>query len=222
MRHARRLAGVLAVIVVVAGCGPTSDGTSSPASTPAPSTAPTPTVAPVRSSVPTPAPTAASTPAPSPVPSAAGPVVIESTLYPYRLTVPAGPTSFVAAHVPWDGIQKLSSDSRETDHVRAPGVGLVWIVMTDTTETIEKIGPDIEAKFRSWHGCGPASSRREFSVGELSGVAFAHTCGAGADPWVRAVVVGQGRALVAMTSGGTDSSAALDRLVELFGGLEWT
>ena len=223
MGRVHGLVGSLVVAGLLAGCDASGGSTATPAgasvgavSTEAPTTAPT------RTAAATATPTAAPTRSPTARPSNAGPVVLTSTMYPYRLTVPSGPTSFVSAKAPWDGVQKFSSDTIMADRARVPGVGAVWLGMTDTTDPITTVAPDIEAKFSSWHGCKPPTARRVFTVGELDGVAFVHGCGPGNDTWMRAVIVGKGHMLVAFANVGNDPQGALDRLIEMFGGLEWT
>ena len=213
-----RVAAVVAAASFVAACASAAPDREI-ASTAAPTVVPTtaPTTEPTPTAEPTPAPTAK----PTPVPTVAGPVVLASTIYPYRITVPSGSTSFVPSRVPWDGAQKLSLDSRETDRARALGLA-VWMAMTDTTDDVDAVADLYEGKFRSWHGCRPATGRQQFDAGELKGVAWIHSCANGAQAFARAVVVGDGHALVAYAQGSTDMSEALSRLVELFGGLEWT
>jgi hypothetical protein len=150
------------------------------------------------------------------VPSAAGPVVLASKQYPYHLTVPAGPVSFIGAPAPWDGIQHLSTDARMADRARVPGSGLLFLAMTETTKGIDAYADEMEAKFRSWHGCAPTSERRAFSAGDLRGIGFSQSCANGSHFWHRAVLVGKGRALVAMSDGGT-----LDTLLTVLGGVEF-
>ena len=219
MHGIRRIAGILAIIGLLAGCG--AGGRSTPsASAPSPETAPTVTPRPTPLTVaPTTAPTPASTPVSTPVPSDAGPVVLISTLYPYRLTVPSGPTNFVPAPVSWDGVRRLGTDTLMADVARVPGAGTVWLAMIDTDRSVDDVATDIEAKFRRWHGCKLATDQREFGVGALNGVAFVHTCG---EWFARAVVVGNGHMLVAFSPTGIIPTERRDQLIELLGGLEWT
>jgi hypothetical protein len=224
MGRAERLASVLAVMGLLAGCGasgaPAPGGSAtSPASTPTPTTAPTQTVIESLSAAPTLAPTTAPTNTATPRSTESGPTVLASILYPYRISVPSGPTSFVPAPAPWDGQQVLGTDTRLADRARVPGVGAVWLAMTDTADPLDAVARDIEAKFRRWHGCKPATGRRSFAHGELEGVAWVHSCG---ETYVRAVVVGDGHVLVAYAPAGTDANAAVEHLVALFDGLEWT
>jgi hypothetical protein len=208
---------IAASVLVLGGCA------SGPAATPvasSPDVDPSPTSVPAAAATPTEAPTGAPTQAPTqpprPTASPSGPVVLSSSVYPYTLTVSSGPTSFVASRVPWDGSQKLSSDSRETDRARAAGLAM-WIAMTDTTVGFDAFAKDLEAKFRSWHGCKPATGRREFAAGELQGVAFLHSCASGAQTFVRAILVGDGHGIVVYSQGGT-----VDDLIGVLMGLELT
>src|SRR4029079_1197893 len=158
-------------------------------------------------------------PTPAQSPSAAGPVVLASTHYPYRITVPTGPTTFAPARVPWDGAQALSTASLTLDHARAPGVGLVFLAMTDTALDVDAFAAHMEARMRSWHGCTPAAGRQSFDVGKLRGVGFTQRCAG--EGFVRAVLVGKGHALFAFTSAGLDATAALEGLTDFLGGAEW-
>jgi hypothetical protein len=135
-------------------------------------------------------------------------------VYPYTLTVPAGPTGFIDAPAPWDGAQHLSTDSRTTDRARVPGAGLIFIAMTETKKGIDAYADEMVAKFEAWHGCLPNGGRRSFVAGRLQGVAFAQSCANGSHEWVRVLLVGDGRALVAMSD-----SATIDGLIQAMGGI---
>jgi hypothetical protein len=63
------------------------------------------------------------------------------------------------------------------------------------------------------------TGQQSFAHGDLNGAAWVHSCG---ETYVRAVVVGDGHMLVAFAPAGTDTTAALERLIALFDGLEWT
>jgi hypothetical protein len=215
MRPVGEVVAGMAIIWLVAGCGASGGGATARAeatvavvATPAPTDMPTPTPTPVAT------PTTAPTPASTPVPTEAGPVVLASKLYPYELTVPAGPVSFIGALATWDGAQTLSSDSRMTDRARVPGSGLLFMAMTDTTKDTDAYEEEMEAKFRAGHGCEPGSGRRPFTVGDLQGVAFSQSCGNEGHFWHRALLVGNGHALVAMSDGGT-----LESLVDVLAGI---
>ena len=175
---------------------------------------------------PTPGPSATAAPAiatvrPSPTqaPTPAAPVVLASTIYPDRITVPAGPTSFVPARVPWDGVQSLGSASTTMDHARAPGVSLVFLAMTDTALDADGFAAHMEGRMRAWHGCTRADGRQTFVAGALRGVVFSQRCAG--EAFVRAVLVGDGRALFAFTYAGTDAAAASAGLMDFLGGTEW-
>ncbi len=214
MRPVGQVVAGMAIVWLVAGCGASGAGATPPAeATVAVVATPAPTHVPTPASTQVPTPTPAPTPASTPVPTKVGPVVLASKLYPYELTVPAGPVSFIGAPAPWDGAQVLSrlADDRPGS---GPGSGLLYIAMTDTTKDIDAYEEEMEAKFRAGHGCEPGSGRRPFTVGDLQGVAFSQSCANGSHFWHRALLVGDGHALVAMSDGGT-----LESLVDVLGGI---
>jgi hypothetical protein len=168
------------------------------------------------------APAAAATESSSPSAPASpsGPTVLESGVYPYRITVPEGTASIVPTRVEWDGVQKIRRDSRSVDLARTPDGSAVFIVMTDTTLDADGYAAEMAEKQRTWNGCGEPTGLTPFEAGGHSGVAFIQSCGGGAEVFSRAVVVGDGKALFAFGDG--RDAGALDQLIAFLGGLEFT
>ena len=216
MRPVRHLAILLAVAGILAGCAASGGGSSTPAATAPAATVPTA----ASTEAPTPTPVATPTVAPTPkrtvAPTQAGPVVMTSTLYPYRLTVPKGPTSFHAAVAPWDGRQAFSTDSRTTDGIRVPGATAISIAMIDTPKDFEAFAKDVEAVLRAGHGCAAGTGKTSFTAAGIEGIAFMQSCASGRMHFVRAIMAGNGHGLVAYSDGGT-----IDDLVRVLGGIEF-
>src|SRR4051812_39438720 len=106
--------GIVATLVLV-GCGSAGAGVTPPVVVaPATTTVPARPSSTTRPSVaPAPPPTVPAPPTAAPTPT--GPEVLASNLSPYRITVPAGPTTFIPAPAPWDGVQILGTDTRVVD-----------------------------------------------------------------------------------------------------------
>jgi hypothetical protein len=158
---------------------------------------------------------------PSASAAAAGPGVIESAVYPYRITVPGGPVQFVPTRVEWDGQQKIRRDSRSVDLARLPGGPAAFLVMTDTPLDVDAYAADMAEKQRTWNGCAEPTASQTFEAGGRPGLAFIQSCGGGAEVFSRAVIVGDGQALFAF-SDGRDGPAALDALISFLEGIEFT
>ena len=215
---------IVAAMILIAGCGP-SPAVVQQTGTAATATGVVPvTVAPSAGTTATPAATPVPSPSPSASSPAAGPVVYTSALYPYRITIdaPPGSTTFNAARVPWDGLQKVNLDSSMTDRARAPGVELVWLAMTETKLGLDAWAAQLEPKLRAWHGCDVGADRHSFSIGDLKAVGFTQQCSGNHTALARVLVVGHGHAMLAFADGGVNAAAKLDALIVFLRGLEWT
>ena len=213
-----RAISALAALAMLGACA-TSQAPSQPSA--ASASVPSPAASTASAAASSPETTAASSAVVSQSPSASGPTVVESGVYPYRITVATGPVTFVPTRVAWDGEQKIRRDSRAVDLVRLSGGPAMWLVMTDTSLDAEAYAADIAEKQRTWNGCAESTGRQPFQAGGRAGVAFIQSCGAGAEVFARAVVVGDGQALFAF-SDGRSGAAAVAALISFLQAIEFT
>jgi hypothetical protein len=220
MRVAGRVA-ILSGAAVLAACGSDPARLNSPTSAPAAPTAATsvtPSAAPTVTAPRTAAPTATT------APTAAGPVVLESTVYDYRVTVDPGPATLLPAVAEWDGETRITRDARFVDRVRTPlSRGAVFVVMSpDPHDDVDAFATDLVARYQRWHTCTDAKTLREFTSAGRPGRSWIQTCASAGESFARAVVVHEGRGILAFNELGTDPSTAQDRLISFLDDVELT
>lgn len=220
-----RVAGHVVVLagLILAGCGTSQGGGPSPG----PSTRTQPTAAPTATA--TPVPTAIATPVPtptamsSPTPAPKGPVILESVVYPYRITVLASQAVLVPALVAWNGDEVLQRVARTVDRVRVDGTGTAWFVVSpDPQEDVDAFVAEMVAKYGSWHGCTEPTQTREFTAAGMAGISYVQSCAGASERFARAIVVGDGHGILAFGEADVDPSGVQDRLISYLDGLEWT
>ena len=205
---------LLIAVLAVAGCGASATPSPDPVagSTPAPS----PSLAPASAS---PRPTEAA----SPTPDASGPVVFESVVYPYTLTMPPGVLTrqWRAARIAWDGQQMFSRTSPNVDaNGTADGSLLVWGLAWDGDAA--GFGALIDEVGGRYNGCSRTADPAPLEVDGVSGVSFLHACAL--DTYaVSAALVKDGYGLTFRVVGdaGVHDPAVLERLETWMAGATW-
>lgn len=208
----RAIGFVVAVACGIAACG----GDTAPA-------APAPGSAAAVASATTHATTSPTvTPSPSPSPGTTT-TTFESAVYPYTLTTERTVLQLPwhAAENAWDGVQPVEMIGPFTDSsaVRDGGIFLIGAPSPDGLDAFfgraEEHGVPVK-------GCTEARGRRDVTIGGVQGIAFVQECTA-TSAYVRVALVNGGFGIGAWVSVvPLDESAALERLVQLLDGLEWT
>jgi hypothetical protein len=212
----------MATIALLGGCASVPGGTRAPSE-------PGDVAPSAVEALPTVAPTPATTPSDTPTssaaaqPTAAGPLVLESTTYPYRITLPGPDGLLASAPVPWDGTQVLIRGGRHLDVGRADAGSGFFLVMSPTPEDdLQGFLDELVEKYASWHACTPPTAVREFSAGEMPGVTYQQACAGGREQFARAIVVGEGHGILVFTEAGASGGVKQDELIAFLQGLEWT
>lgn len=165
----RPTAVLVGLALIVAACG----GSATPAPTASPASSPAPTA----SVEPTPPPTATPSHVSSPSPVQSEPVVFESVVYPYRLTMPAGVLTrqWRAATRAWDGQSPYSRTSPIVDaNGTADGSLLVWGLPWDgDAATFAALVEEIGGRYNA---CTLASDLSPMEVDGVPGMTFQHAC----------------------------------------------
>ena len=153
-----------------------------------------------------------------------GPVVLESTHYPYALTLPAERlfAPFKPARQPWDGESRIVRGAAPVDEISLSGgalflVGIPWD--RDLPSLVEMF---VEHGAR-FNGCGEAEDQRDTTIGGAAALVFTvGGCGSQDLAFARAAVVHDGFGLIAFTetSAGREG-IAVDRLLSGVATLEW-
>jgi hypothetical protein len=155
---------------------------------------------------------------------ASGPVLQQSTLYPYALTLPAESIlrPIQPATVVWDGKARVTRDRPFLD-VLALSDGFVFIVGVEWPDDVESLAQMYADRGEQDHGCSHAMNQREVTVGGASAVVFTvDSCGPENAMFVRLAALHDGFGLIAFTpTSSGEEGADMDRLVERLSGLEW-
>lgn len=212
MRHGAERLGIVVLVVsfVLVACGDDDDsGASSPTSEASSDT----TVA-----------SSTTTTARTTIP-ATGPVLLESTHYPYALTLPAERLTrpLQSAARPWDGEGRIASDSPYVDRVITSD-GVFHIFGIEWDDDLASLAQMFADRQEQTHGCSAEQEhRREVTVAGTPGVGFGQgSCGAENAVFARLALLHDGFGLIAFTSTSPgQESAAIDELTSVLSGLEW-
>ena len=179
-------------------------------------TAPPPTTVARASCQPVSSQAASSQPPSSRPPS--GPWVIQSTLYPYALTLPVEALAFEPANRAWDGPSAITRDRPILDRVILPDAvlfiaGCAW---PGGLESFAQMYVELQADL----GCSQMKDPRQTTVAATPALAFMQdSCGVDrGETFARLAVVHDGFGLIAFTGA---RPGAIDHLVAVLAGLTW-
>lgn len=216
MERARRIAAVLLVAGVLVGCGgddePGATATTERASE---ETTTTTTVATSTTARPT------TTTLPD-----SGPVLVESTVYPYALTLPAEEIirPFEPATRAWNGSEQVVRDTAFLDDVGLSD-GFVHILGIEWPDDVQSLAEMFAGHSTQHNGCSPAQNLREVTVGGAPALVFTvDSCGFGGEnlTFVRVAALHDGFGLIAFTPTLVgQESVDSERLLARLSGLEW-
>jgi hypothetical protein len=209
-----------AFIVGLAGCG----SVGSPSVRPS---APSPTIAaaPTASAAPTPAtpspePTARPSVGPAATASAASNTFVSAN-YNYALTLPPR-TALVRWHAAsrrWDGATSVPEEGPYTDSSTVAEGSL--LIIGSPAESLDEFFARFEAAGPRFHGCNAAEDRVDATINGVPAIGFIQVCGPG-EGFGRLALFKDGFGIGASIHTTADKLVpALDRLIELFDGLEW-
>ena len=216
-----RGSGLLAIVTLLAGCGPSAAAPSGGASA-----APSPSVVQPSASAPAtspPSPSVAASPGPSAPTPSSGPITLESTVYPYSLTVPAGSLTLAwkPALRPWNGeeaINILGSSVVDKTGIHDGGLIIFGAAAPDGLDAFFAVHAANGSRF---HGCSQPTGRRDVTINGVPAIAFVQSC---LQQQTRAQISivhdGFGLGIFVSTAAGAES-AALDHLITLLAGLTW-
>jgi hypothetical protein len=151
-------------------------------------------------------------------------VRIESTLYPYALTLPAEEilAPFKPATIAWDGGASVTRDRPFLDVV-ALSDGFVFILGLEWPDDVSSLAAMFADHQEQSHGCSQAMNQRDVTVGGAPAVVFTvDSCGPENAMFVRLAALQDGFGLIAFspTSAG-EEDVDIDQLVQSLSGLEW-
>ncbi|CAN5184929.1 hypothetical protein BH18ACT5_BH18ACT5_09250 [soil metagenome] len=214
MERTKRIAAVLVAAGVLVGCAsgdePETTATAEPASAETSLTlAISTTVRPTTTTLPV-----------------SGLVQLESTHYPYALTLPAEEIlrPFQPATIAWDGKSRVIRDTPFLDALPLSD-GFVFILGIEWPDDVESLAQMFVDHGEQQNSCSQAKNQRDVTVGGASAVVFTvDSCGFGNEnvTFVRLAALHDGFGLIAFTetlSG--QENADIDRLIERLSGLEW-
>ncbi|MBA2718528.1 MAG: hypothetical protein H0U52_04665 [Chloroflexi bacterium] len=155
-------------------------------------------------------------------PTDSGPVRFASTQYPYALTLPATMLTrrWAAAQRVWDGVQRFDMLGPLLDRVGVPDGGL-YLIGGAAPSGLQEFTDRGVAKTNLHHDCTKPTGERSVKVGAVRGVAFSQDCAG--QFLVRVTLVREEQGVIAfILANAAAETRALDDLIELLAGLEWT
>jgi hypothetical protein len=152
-------------------------------------------------------------------------MVFDSTIYPYRLSLPAGMTygSWTPATRQWQADAAIFRGSSTNDEASTVE-GTLFIVGAPWTGTLREFEGRLGAMLAEHHACKAPVARKEISVGSDPAIGITQTCGATNLVFTRVLVVHEGYAL-ALSLGAvnqTKTRSINDVLANWLSGLTWT
>ena len=178
-----------------------------------------PTVSPSASLPPSVAPTASLSA------SAASPLVFDSTVYPYQLSLPAGVVygSWTPASREWQPDLSISRGAATNDEASTVE-GTLFIVGAPWSGTLQELETRVATIMAEDHDCKEPVVRKELTIGSDPAIGFTQTCaGASALVFTRVVVVHKSYALAISLGAANQAKTAtiLDVLADWLSGLTW-
>jgi hypothetical protein len=152
-------------------------------------------------------------------------LVLESVVYPYTLTLPAGTVLTLAwrpATRAWNGDERIDSLARDTVDATGLTEGGLYLFGEPAPKGLQSFFTLEAANGSRYHGCDKPGGARSITINGDPAMAFVQSCSSGQ---ARATVsiVHNGFGLAAFIDTAPDSAAAAtDRLVALLAGLRWT
>jgi hypothetical protein len=163
-------------------------------------------------------------PSASPPTSAASPV-FDSTVYPYRLSLPAGVVygSWTPASREWQPDLSISRGASTNDEASTVE-GTLFIVGAPWSGTLQELETRVATMMAKDHDCKEPVVRKELTLGSDPAIGFTQTCaGASALVFTRLVVVHERYALAISLGAANQAKTAtiLDVLADWLSGLTW-
>jgi hypothetical protein len=218
-RSRRPIAIAVAAALALAACGSAAVTPASPTAAPSiAGSASIPSVSPSPSPSPTP-----EASAPSASPASSGPEILDSKVYPYSLTVPAGSLrlAWIPAQRPWNGeeaINILGSPVVDKTGIADGGLIIFGAAAPDGLDAFFQLHA---ANGSRYHGCGKPTGKRTVTINGVQAIAFSQSC---LQQQTRAEISivhdGFGLGIFVSTAPGAES-AAIDHLITLLAGLTW-
>jgi hypothetical protein len=165
------------------------------------------------------------TPAASPPTPVASPLVFDSKMYPYRLSLPAGVAhgSWTPATRHWQADMPIFRGSSSNDEASTVE-GRLFIVGAPWSRTLREFETRVRTMMAQDHDCKSPVVRKEITVGSDRAIGFTQTCSTTDLVFTRVVVAHSGYGLVVSLGAVNAAKTAgiLEVLSNWLRGLTWT
>lgn len=156
---------------------------------------------------------------------AASPLVFESVMYPYRLSLPAGVAEggWAPASRGWQPDLSISRGGTTNDEVSTVE-GTLFIVGAPWSETLQEFETRVDTIVAEAHDCQVPVVRKDLTLGSDPAIGFTQTCGTIGLVFTRVVVVHENYALAVSLGAANQAKTASinDVLADWLTGLTWT